>query len=328
MTLNQRYSINERDHFFGVPANIFLDETTYGFSVYKLQREHNAFLKILGEGTISEQFHETLHTFSTDIVYVHKTEFARYTDYLEQHLEPIIDSDPNLIPQRFYAVYSTLAKDAIKRFFRADRSLNEYHKLVKLSGAFATMISRINSIHDIMDTLTYEYSTELHSLNVGILNGFIGKELDMDTQKLQQVITAGFVFDIGKTQISDLILYKKGKLTRKEWEPIRKHPEYSVQILTSIGVKDNISKIVALQHHEKLDGSGYPLGVPKAKIHPYAQLTAIADMYDSLCSQTSFRKACRAFDALKIISLENKTKVNMHYLKALITALQRKSQDE
>ncbi len=90
--------------------------------------------------------------------------------------------------------------------------------------------------------------------------------------------------DVGKTRISTAILNKKGKLTKEEFEIIKKHPEYGADVLDETGNEFKEERIITLQHHENDDGSGYPYGLKKDEIHPCGKIARIIDVYDALTS--------------------------------------------
>ncbi len=104
--------------------------------------------------------------------------------------------------------------------------------------------------------------------------------------------------DVGKTKISTDILNKNGKLTKEEFDIIKKHPELGVEILEETGIEFNEERIITLQHHENDDGSGYPYGLKKDKIHPCGKIARVIDVYDALTAKRSYADAIRPFAAL------------------------------
>lgn len=114
----------------------------------------------------------------------------------------------------------------------------------------------------------------------------------LDKTEAELIKTASPMHDIGKISIPDAILTKPGKLTPEEWEIVKTHPKRGYEILkqSSLTVM-NISAIIALTHHEKWDGSGYPKGLKGNDIHIYGRITAIADVFDALGNERSYKKA-------------------------------------
>lgn len=114
----------------------------------------------------------------------------------------------------------------------------------------------------------------------------------LDKTEAELIKTASPMHDIGKIAIPDAILTKPGKLTPKEWEIVKTHPKRGYEILKQSSlVVMNISAVIALTHHEKWDGSGYPEGLKGTDIHIYGRITAIADVFDALGSERCYKEA-------------------------------------
>ena len=128
-----------------------------------------------------------------------------------------------------------------------------------------------------------------HSLNVCMLSTMIGKWLGYNQIEIKQLSLAGLFHDIGKLKISDDIINKPGKLTEREFEIIKKHPIYSYNCtMDTIGISKNVS-LGVLAHHEREDGSGYPNGIKGDKIHEFAKIIAVCDIYDAMTSNRAYK---------------------------------------
>lgn len=137
-----------------------------------------------------------------------------------------------------------------------------------------------------MDSYAYE-----HAIAVGIISYMIAKWIKVPEKEWMQVALAGTLLDVGKTKIDRRILQKPGKLTPEEFEEMKKHTVYGYQIIkASHGLSEGVA-LAALQHHEREDGSGYPLGLPGSKLHLYSKIVAVADVYHAMCSDRIYQKA-------------------------------------
>lgn len=143
-----------------------------------------------------------------------------------------------------------------------------------------------------------------HSVNVGIIAGVIGKWLGYGQEQLKEVILAGLLHDIGKTQVPLEILNKPGKLTADEMQVMRQHSALGYQLLKSHDNLPTSVLLAVLQHHERMDGSGYPLRVPYAKIAFIARIVALADTYDAMTSKRVYKNAVTPFDVIEEIFRE------------------------
>jgi len=105
------------------------------------------------------------------------------------------------------------------------------------------------------------------------------------------IATAGLLHDIGNVKVDPAIFNKPSRLSSEEMQEMRQHTVYGFKLLEGIASFNQGIYLAALQHHERIDGSGYPMKVKGEKIHPYAKLVAIADMYHAMTSERKYRKA-------------------------------------
>lgn len=129
-----------------------------------------------------------------------------------------------------------------------------------------------------------------HSLRVSILATMIGKWLGYSQHELLELGEAGLLYDIGKMSIPDFVLRKNTEVTKEEYELIKKHPQFGYSILLKTkGVTQNI-KYAALHHHERMDGSGYPLRLRSSQIHDYAKIIMVCDVFDAMITDRPYKK--------------------------------------
>lgn len=144
--------------------------------------------------------------------------------------------------------------------------------------------------------------TYRHSINVAIVSGIIGKSIGMKKDQLRTVVMAGLLHDIGKLSITTDILHKPGKLTEQEMMIIKNHPWLGYQILVLSNQLCDDVKFGVLQHHERIDGSGYPQGLGQNKIHRYAKVIAVADIYDAMTTERVYRRKLTPFCVAETIA--------------------------
>jgi putative nucleotidyltransferase with HDIG domain len=136
-----------------------------------------------------------------------------------------------------------------------------------------------------------------HCIDVAVLCGVIGRWLGYRDQELKDLVLAGLLHDIGKTQIPLEILRKPGKLSPEEMEVVRLHTIRGYNLIKGLGLPASVMYAI-LQHHEREDGSGYPLQVTGDKIHPFAKVVAVVDIYDAMTSDKVYRKKTTPYDAV------------------------------
>lgn len=140
-----------------------------------------------------------------------------------------------------------------------------------------------------------------HSLNVGIFSILLGIRLGYKPDKLRILGTGALLHDIGMNNVQKKITLKKDTLTAKDKEEIKKHPVWGYEYLKRNRLISPMVRAIVLQHHEKLTGEGYPVGLKGDKIIDLAQIVSIADTFDALTSDRPFRKALLANYALDYI---------------------------
>jgi len=163
----------------------------------------------------------------------------------------------------------------------ADEISDKTSKLETLT--LQTISAMVNSV-DAKDKYTNG-----HSSRVAKYSKMIAERYGMSKQDLANVFYIAILHDIGKIGVPDTIINKPGKLTDEEYDVIKKHPEIGYNILKGIDAIPGIS-IGALNHHERFDGKGYPEGINGNDIPEMARIIAVADAYDAMTSNRSYRK--------------------------------------
>ncbi|MCF7927308.1 MAG: HD domain-containing protein [Candidatus Izimaplasma sp.] len=167
---------------------------------------------------------------------------------------------------------------------------NNYKTVLKKNIEIVKILSRVSELND-------SYTKE-HGDSVSHLVKLIGKKLDVT--HIDQLVLSAKLHDIGKVFIPLDILNKKGKLTKKEYDIVKEHPKHAFDILNGIKGFDLINSGI-MHHHERYDGKGYPDGLSKNNIPLFARIIAVADVFDALTSDRSYRKAFSKEKAIKII---------------------------
>ena len=157
-----------------------------------------------------------------------------------------------------------------------------------------------------------------HGVNVAALSALIGKWIGYDKTQLNLLVYSAILHDFGKTKISREILNKKSSLTTSEFNTIKTHPALGYKIIKEIPFLDKSVSYGVLMHHEREDGSGYPLGLKGDAIHDFGKLIAIADVFDAINSNREYKRKKAPFEALQIVKNESLGKLNYEYVKVFL----------
>lgn len=157
-----------------------------------------------------------------------------------------------------------------------------------------------------------------HAIDVALLVGLIGRWLGYAEAEVRSLVYAGLLLDIGKAKVAFEIIAKSGPLTPEEMELSKNHVRYSLQLLLDNMFVEKPVLDGILQHHERIDGLGYPLGLNEKTISPFARMLAVADVYDALISDRYYRQGISPFAALYTMLYEMSGHFDPHVLGTFI----------
>ncbi|MEZ8733625.1 HD-GYP domain-containing protein [Vibrio sp. 10N.239.312.D08] len=145
-----------------------------------------------------------------------------------------------------------------------------------------------------------EYLLE-HSISVSTLLVTFAKYLGFDEEHQKSFAIGGLIHDVGKIKVDSSILNKPSRLTPEEFEHMKLHQVFAKEILTEVDDLPKLSLDVALMHHEKLDGNGYPLGLSNKEIPIHGRMASIVDIFDALTADRVYKKSMSPLEAFKIM---------------------------
>ncbi|WP_050608121.1 HD-GYP domain-containing protein [Clostridium niameyense] len=219
--------------------------------------------------------------------------------YVEDaRLEDVVVEDEKLMK---------LKQTTMKSMANITKNIHDFNgkKLKDSFNEVEEMINYIINMGDVNKSLydikTYDNYTYVHSLDTCIMTAFLGMSSGLNELELKEISIGAILHDIGKIKIPNNIINKKGKLTDEEFEEIKKHPIYGREMLVkNLAISNNIIKIVE-QHHERIDGNGYPYGLKGSQICKNAKIVCICDVYDAVSNDRCYRKKFTPNDAYELI---------------------------
>jgi len=172
----------------------------------------------------------------------------------------------------------------------AQRTVELDQALVSLEDAYRSTLKALTAALETRDAETHGHSERVVTFSLRL-----GRELGLSKEQLKSLEFGSLLHDIGKIGVPDAILRKPAKLNEEEWMRMREHPQHGQQILRDIEFLRGASRVVA-QHHEKWDGSGYPMGLRGEEIDLNARIFAVADAFDAMISDRVYRRG-RSYEA-------------------------------
>ncbi|THF80286.1 HD-GYP domain-containing protein [Cohnella fermenti] len=194
-----------------------------------------------------------------------------------------------------------------QRFFRI------YGQLLDLIGRQPVIMEQLAALHR-KDPFLFR-----HAMNVSAYSAIVGFANGYGESQLYELTLSALLSDIGMTGVPTALYAKSDTLSRDEKERIEAHTLEGYQQLVRLEGIPHTAAVCALQHHERYDGSGYPFGIRKEEIHPYAQIIGIADIYDALVSPRYHRKAYTPGEAIEYLLGSGDTLFNLPYVKLFVS---------
>jgi HD-GYP domain-containing protein (c-di-GMP phosphodiesterase class II) len=164
-------------------------------------------------------------------------------------------------------------------------------------------------------------SSYTHALQVAVLLASFGRELGYSREQLTYLGQVGMLLDVGKLRIDEHILNKPGNLTPAEFEEVKRHVQYGLEIVESSGVAHPDLVAGVAEHHERLNGSGYPRGLLDAEISPIGKMAGIVDSFSALTSFRSYAQPVSPYDAMQMLQGWADTYFNAGLVELFIQAI-------
>jgi HD-GYP domain-containing protein (c-di-GMP phosphodiesterase class II) len=213
------------------------------------------------------------------------------------------------------AISEKLRQGAVKTI---EETFLEVQNEVQLSNSFVVekaakrfaalirnMMGEIKGNQELLSLLAevfvYDNYIFTHSLNVTLYTLAIGMELKLPAKQMEMLGLGAIMHDVGKMIISPDILLKPSRLTEEEYNEVKKHPEAGYNLLREIHTVPLLVAHCAYQHHERMDGSGYPRGIKENEIHNFAKIIAVADVFDAVTSNRVYRQAMLPHEGLEVL---------------------------
>lgn len=190
-----------------------------------------------------------------------------------------------------------------------------------VSGMVNIFLADTDATVHLINIKEKEESLYHHSLNVSVLALTIGKKAGLDAHDLNWLGIGSLFHDIGKNKIDRKILRKPPPLTKPEMELLQLHPRYGVEIVAQSGTFPPEAIQIILQHHEQVNGMGYPQRLTRRQISLLSRITAIADEYDNLCNHPDPDKAMTPYQALSYMYTKRQDRLDMELLSSFIRCL-------
>ncbi len=267
---------------------------------------------------------ERLIAHGVKFVYIAMADQARFRQQTEDTLLLTVD-DPSLsISVKSEIVYET-SVELVNELLSEPDFASKSTRLEKVSRAVTTLVlNDPSAFSHLFAASHHDFYTATHMVNVATWMVPLAYAMGYhNTEDLNHICEAGLLHDVGKVYIPAEVLNKKGKLTNEEWDLIRQHPEMGCKHLEKFDRIDPLVLTVTRQHHERIDGSGYPHKIKGEQMHPVSKICAVVDSFDAMTAFRPFKdRTMTVAQALSIIMEETPTKYDEAVVEKWVGLLQ------
>lgn len=214
--------------------------------------------------------------------------------------------DKTLPPEKKAKVVYSSSVDIMQKLLEDPKAENIGEVKKGIAEMADLIMSDDQTSAQLLKLTSHDFYTYTHSVNVGIFSMLLAKSVfkDSDAHDMHELASGFFLHDIGKVSIDHELINKQGKFTAEEMQLMKMHPEFGYKLLSDTSQLTKECRIIVMHHHERVDGTGYPKGLKGEDIHIYGRICCIADVYDALTSQRSYKPSRNTFEAFKIMKEE------------------------
>ena len=308
-----------------IPISVatLLPTETVGLNLY--QQEYDSERLVLYRGAeypLSMEDLERLRGRGVNRLFITKTSRAVYQKYLRK-IATSTDTRQIPLATRTGAL-TEVVRDVLQSAFQREDVDKTIHAAEQLGVLAGDIIGKDEfAASDLFQVLHHDYATFTHSANVAFYCGILASELGYPKEDIVRITTGGLLHDLGKLEIEEEILCKPGKLDDLEFRRIRMHPLLGFRKLAAREDLSHGQLMMAYQHHERLDGKGYPVGCVSEDIHPWAKICAVVDVFEALTSQRPYRTPMPKSKALMLQQRDSGTAFEPEILACWKSIIQR-----
>lgn len=318
MAVEKTLSRGDGEDYYKVPIDLYRDGEIVETDLYLYYQGQHILCKTKGVRWSAED-EERVVNFGADTFFVKFSSPEEHSQFLDEKLKSLLER-PNVSLERKASVLYDVSDPILSKVYSASRDTEN----MKVAGNYVkNCIKYLNekgSLTELVQLANKNLTEHTHALHVSTYSIALAKRVG--AQSYEDIFALGMgalLHDIGKSKIDSKILKKAGDLDDKEWAIIRMHPEYGAEILDGRPEVPKLARRIVLEHHERVNGKGYPKGIKG--IHQFSKIVGIADCFNALTSATEYSQAKTPYDALKYMIQHMSLEYDKNLLGAFIEML-------
>lgn len=249
-----------------------------------------------------------LQEFGVETVFVPFKDAARWTGYLEGRLRERV-ADRAVPAEHRAEILITSSRSIMKDVYADPLAPATMERITTVADAICDFMREPSALAATVRVMEHDYYTYTHCLHVAVYGVSLARAAGIDAPDVLAGIGRGaLMHDCGKCKLAPALINKPGRFNAEEWEQMKLHPDYGVDVLHETGWRDPLVEEVVACHHERLDGSGYPRAVAGRQVPISARIAAICDAFDAMTTDRAYQRARQGIQALRVLRVEDRDK--------------------
>ena len=234
-------------------------------------------------------------------LYLRADERGHYQRYLENNIGSVL-KNAEVPPRKKASMLYAVSRNVVESALTEPRSSAIVPRTRHLATETMDYVLRDDrALVELASLMATDYYTYTHSINVAVFSVALAHRTGVSREDLADFATGSLLHDIGKTEIPTALITRQGPLTTEEMRVMRQHVLIGERLLTSHQKLNPFAMLAVKQHHEKVDGSGYPRNLQKEQVHLFGRIACIADCFDAMTTNRSYQQAMKPYDALLLM---------------------------
>lgn len=314
-----------RKSYIPIPVDVLAPDQVLPFTLFS-RASTGVIKQVCAAGeAITAQTLRAWEQVGVTVLYVNTADHQLYQKFAEKVFNDLAARPDLPAPQKARIYYQTmreLVHEACTSNHIEDMAAGPRDTFA--NGMVSLICEDDQALSGLLMMLSHDYYTYTHLVNVSVMVAGLAFRTGLrERDRLRDIASGGLLHDIGKTRIQPEVLNKVGRLTHDEWEEIKTHPGLGLEYLHRRANIRPTELLMVHQHHERLDGSGYPLGLVGSEICLEAQMTAVVDVYDALTCKRPYRPALSHETAIRILREQAGDKLNADLVAAWQDTIER-----
>jgi len=287
-----------KEDYYKVPIDLYRDEEIVEIDLYLYYQGQYILCKTKGVKWTTED-DARMKNFGAVTFFVKFKSPADHSQFLDEKLKNLLER-PNVSVDRKASVLFDVSEPILSKVYASPKAAETMKNAQGYVKNCIKFMNEKGSLGEMVKLANRNLNEHTHALHVSAYSIALAKR--MGAQSYEDIFALGMgalLHDVGKSDIDAKILKKPGELDDNEWMVIRQHPEFGYNILEQRPEVPKVSRRIVMEHHERINGRGYPKGIKN--IHHFSKVVGIADVFNALTCETEYSKPMSPYDALKFM---------------------------